>query len=305
MWAGRVGSGHLEEQSRVIMETTLRPFSTQTRREVETTFWSTAGQMSSDCAVPEGSCGYMSLYLSKWKCLKSFFCECVTVNQRCLDRETLIYDIWHQLWLNCRRCFTTVAPQRPALLALREPSLNPDRYGWLWIHLHNTTDISFFPPPLFGWLTDPLIGLVLHVYWKRFEKARVSKKIQKKKLFWSCVGTGHSCWCRSDVNGVILIRDKEDFYLPPPHPSPHPADITPVYHWPQPRGSAEPAPRDDVIELPHLFPFCIINRSVLFRCDCAVPNANACACVYASVRACVWLHFLCVSFTDHSLCVWL
>lgn len=46
----------------------------------------------------------MSVYLLKKKVLKSFFCECVSVDQRCLDRETLIYDIWHQLWLNHTWC---------------------------------------------------------------------------------------------------------------------------------------------------------------------------------------------------------
>lgn len=245
----------------------------------------------------------MSLYLSKWKCLKSFFCECVTVNQRCLDRETLIYDIWHQLWLNCQRCFTTVAPQRPALLALREPSLNPDRYGQLWIHLH-TRPIFLFPPPFSA-------GSQIHSSVSfctstenalKKQESQKKTKTNKKKLFWSCVGTGHGCWCRSNVDGVILIRDKEDFYLPSPHPSPHPADITPVYHWPQPRGSTEPAPRDDVIELPHLLP--LLHNQPLCTIQvwlCCYKCARVCVCV----RACVWLHYLCVSFTDHSLCVWL
>lgn len=63
-----------------------------------------AGSDVNDCAVPEGSLQIyeMSVYLFKSESVEVFFCvcECVTVDQRCLDRETLIYDIWHRLFRN-------------------------------------------------------------------------------------------------------------------------------------------------------------------------------------------------------------
>lgn len=59
----------------------------------------------SDCAVPEGSYGYMKwVYICSSESVFSLFCGCVTVDQRCLDRVTLIYDIWHHFWLDCWRC---------------------------------------------------------------------------------------------------------------------------------------------------------------------------------------------------------
>lgn len=65
----------------------------------------------------------MSVYLFKRKCL-SFSCECVTVEQSCLVRETLIYETWHQLWLNYLRC---PGPWHLNSPALQEPSFIPDR----------------------------------------------------------------------------------------------------------------------------------------------------------------------------------
>lgn len=124
---------------------------------METALWSTAhkhvGKMGrhhggsdiNDCAVPDGSCRYM-----KWVYIcQSVYCECVTVDQRCLDRETLIYDIRHRLLLNCWRCPSTVimAGLESLLLILTDVGCEliciHDPYFFTLCWLTHTHQISF------------------------------------------------------------------------------------------------------------------------------------------------------------------